>query len=80
LARWLGERSSEAYALHALGEIGVAGRFAEARALAEELGMRPLVAHCHLGAGELAEAARLFRQLKMDAWCARATAAIQPPA
>ena len=32
---------------------GVEGGFREALALAEELGMRPLVARCHLGLGEL---------------------------
>jgi tetratricopeptide (TPR) repeat protein len=53
------ERGNEAYALHLLGEIAAhrdppenepaAAHFRQALALAEELGMRPLVAHCHQG-------------------------------
>ncbi len=66
LARKRGERGHEAYAIHLLGEIaahpdmleaGTAqGYHEQARTLAETLGMRPLVAHCHLGLG------RLYRQ------------------
>jgi class 3 adenylate cyclase/tetratricopeptide (TPR) repeat protein len=57
------ERGNEAYALRVLGEIEshgqhpeveAAGRhLREAVALGGELGMRPLVAHCHLGLGSL---------------------------
>ncbi len=57
------ERGYEAYALHLLGEIAshgdppegesVGAHFRQALALAEELGMRPLQAHCHLGLGKL---------------------------
>ena len=53
----------QAYALRLLGEITAhgdspdvvepEGHYREALALAEELGMRPLVAHCHLGLGKL---------------------------
>ena len=53
----------EAWALRLLGEIAAqAGppdlesaqaRYGQALALADELGMRPLVAHCHLGLGKL---------------------------
>jgi tetratricopeptide (TPR) repeat protein len=63
LARAHRERGFEGYALRQLGEIA-AGRdppdFGEAEAfyrdaldIAEELGMRPLQAHCHLGLGKL---------------------------
>ena len=57
------EHSHQAYALRLLGDIAMrreppesdqAGDYyRQALALAEELGMRPLVAHCHLGLGKL---------------------------
>jgi tetratricopeptide (TPR) repeat protein len=57
------ERGHEAYALWLLGEIHArhdppevepaATPYRQALALAEELGMRPLQAHCHLGLGTL---------------------------
>jgi DNA-binding NtrC family response regulator/tetratricopeptide (TPR) repeat protein len=56
-------RSSQAWALRALGEIAVHrdpvdaesadAFYRQALNLADELGMHPLVAHCHLGFGEL---------------------------
>ena len=56
-------RSQEARALWLLGEIALHGNpldacraethYQQALALAEELGMRPLQAHCHLGLGTL---------------------------
>jgi tetratricopeptide (TPR) repeat protein len=56
-------RGYEAYALYLLGEIAAhqtAARveegirpYVQALALAQELEMRPLVAHCHLGLGKL---------------------------
>ena len=63
LARAHQERSNQAYALRLLGEIAAhhappqvelaADRYQQALALAEELGMRPLQAHCHRGLGML---------------------------
>jgi tetratricopeptide (TPR) repeat protein len=63
LARRHGERGNEAEALRVLGECAGAGArpdpttarqsFEQALAVATELGMRPLVAHCHLGLGKL---------------------------
>jgi tetratricopeptide (TPR) repeat protein len=63
LARRYGERGNEAEALRILGECAAGGArpdpttarqsLEQALALAEELGMRPLVAHCHLGLGKL---------------------------
>jgi hypothetical protein len=58
------------------------GRYHEALALSEELGMPPLVAHCHLGLGkldrrtdkreqareELATAATMYREMGMTYW------------
>jgi class 3 adenylate cyclase/tetratricopeptide (TPR) repeat protein len=63
LARGRGERGHEAWALRLLGEIAsyhgrsdvatAAAHYGAAMSLASELGMRPLVAHCHLGLGTL---------------------------
>ena len=56
------ERGNEACALHQLGDIAHADppeveqaetHYHEALALAKELGMRPLLAHCHCGLGTL---------------------------
>jgi sugar phosphate isomerase/epimerase len=62
------ERGNAAYALRLLGDVERAGgpremetareHYRRALALAEKLGMRPLVSHCHLGLG------RLFQRLK----------------
>jgi len=63
LARQLKARGQEAYALHQLGVVHAhadppdvapaEAHYQQALALAEELGMRPLVAHCHRGLGTL---------------------------
>jgi tetratricopeptide (TPR) repeat protein len=63
LARTHKERGHEAWALRLLGEIAAhqaplevepaENYYRQALALADELGMRPLVAHCHLGLGSL---------------------------
>ena len=96
LARAHQERGNEAYALRLLAEIRVRRRLPEgedaehlyrrAMALATELEMRPLVAHCHLGLGQLyreagkrpeAEhhftvAATMYREMDMRFWLERA--------
>jgi tetratricopeptide (TPR) repeat protein len=95
LARERGERGYEAWALRLQAEIAVAAtprdvvaenRYLEAIALATELEMRPLVAHCHLGLGTLyrrsgdrAKAAKhlmsataMYREMDMGFWLARA--------
>jgi class 3 adenylate cyclase/tetratricopeptide (TPR) repeat protein len=103
LARQRAERGTEARALHLLGEIASAsapvdvGRaeehFEQALALADELGMRPLVAHCHLGLGKLyrqtsdrakadehlATATAMYREMEMGFWLEKAEAALGPP-
>ena len=63
LAREHQERGRQAYALRLLGEIAAQrdppeaepaeAHYRQALALAEELGMRPLQAHCHRGLGTL---------------------------
>ena len=94
------ERGNQAYALRLLGEIAAhqepsEGELAEhyyhqALALAEELGMRPLVAHCHRCLGilyakvgrhaqaraELAAAIALYRAMAMTFWLPEAEAAL----
>ncbi|HSF32426.1 MAG TPA: tetratricopeptide repeat protein, partial [Candidatus Tectomicrobia bacterium] len=86
------ERGNLAWVLWLLGEIAMCRQPAEvepaeahyrqALSLAEELGMRPLVAHCHLGLGKLyaevgrheeaqvalAGAVELYRALDMMYW------------
>jgi tetratricopeptide (TPR) repeat protein len=62
-ARALKARGNEAYALRLLGEIHAheepltvetaEATYRQALVLAEALGMRPLLAHCHLGLGTL---------------------------
>jgi tetratricopeptide (TPR) repeat protein len=100
LARERGERGHEAWALRLLGEIAshphrpdvaaADAHYGAAMALASELGMRPLVAHCHLGLGtlsakigrleharaELSTAIDLYRAMDMIFWLARAEAAL----
>jgi len=64
------ERGHQAYALRLLGEIAArrdppegdlaVAHYQQALALAEELGMRPLAAHCHRGLGTLYESIPLI--------------------
>jgi hypothetical protein len=86
------EHGNAAYALHLLGDIAVRREppevapaeayYRQALTLAEELGMRPLVAHCHRGLGtlyatagqtepagvELTTAIDLYRAMDMTFW------------
>jgi tetratricopeptide (TPR) repeat protein len=92
LAREHGEQGHEAWVLRLLGEIAAGPRLAatdeaegyyrEALALAERLDMRPLVAHCHRGLGNLfrrtdsagqadghlATAATMYNEMGMTFW------------
>ncbi|HKW95485.1 MAG TPA: adenylate/guanylate cyclase domain-containing protein [Methylomirabilota bacterium] len=69
-ARERGQRGHEACALRLLGEAAAQrdpptraeGHYREALALAEGLGMWPLVAHCHLGLGKLCRLAGRHRE------------------
>jgi class 3 adenylate cyclase/tetratricopeptide (TPR) repeat protein len=76
LARNQNERGNEAWALRLLGEIVARGEGCDRRSAeehyrqtlvrAEELGMRPLSAHCHLGLGKLFRHARQRRQARQQ--------------
>jgi tetratricopeptide (TPR) repeat protein len=100
LARERGLRGFEAYALRLLAEVASHGappeieaaeaRYREALTLADDLGMRPLVAHCHLGLGtlygrtgdrtkageHLATATTMYREMGMSLWLEKAEAAL----
>jgi predicted ATPase/class 3 adenylate cyclase len=99
-ARARGERGHEALCLRALGEAEAYGdppeveaattHLREALALATELGMRPLVAHCQLGLAKLygstgkrqqaeehlTTATTMYRQMEMTYWLEQAEAEI----
>jgi tetratricopeptide (TPR) repeat protein len=99
-ARTRQERGNEAYALRLLGDIAAhhdppeveaaEASYRQALALAEELGMRPLVAHCHLGLGtlyaktgrreqahaKLAAAIELYRAMQLTFWLSKAEATL----
>src|SRR5262249_24916257 len=94
------ERGFQAYALRLIGEIDAqhnppnldeaAAHYHQALALAEGLGMRPLLAHCHLGFGtlyatsgqpeqaraELSSGIVLYRAMGMNFWLPQAEAAL----
>jgi tetratricopeptide (TPR) repeat protein len=99
LARTQQERGSEAWTLRLLGDLATqepavqgeaASYYAQALILAEELGMRPLQAHCHLGLGllyaatsqreqartELFTAIAFYRDMDMTFWLPQAEAAL----
>jgi DNA-binding SARP family transcriptional activator len=95
--RRIGERGTHARSLWLLGEIAAraeprdleeaANRYREALVLAAELGMRPLVAHCHFGLGKLyryldqheqahehcTTAATMYSEMDMRFWLEKTT-------
>ncbi len=96
-ARRTGERGTQARSLSLLGEIAARSepavtrtqpqnQYREALALGDELGMRPLVAHCHLGLGRLyrrsgasdqahehlTTATTMYREMDMPFWLKQA--------
>jgi tetratricopeptide (TPR) repeat protein len=99
-ARERQERGNQTYALRLLGDIAARREppesppaeayYRQALALATELGMRPLQAHCHLGLGtlyakiaqraqartELSAAIDLYRAMEMTFWLPQAEAAL----
>jgi tetratricopeptide (TPR) repeat protein len=94
------ERGNQAYVLHLLGEIAARrdppesnqarDYYRQALALAEELGMRPLQAHCHRGLGtlyattgqweqartELSTAIEMYQLMGMTFWLPETQAAL----
>ena len=98
-----GERGMQAQAIRLLGEIGLhrdpvdvgeaEHRYQQALALATGLGMRPLVAHCHLGLGKLyrrtdkreqarehlGTATTMYREMGMGYWLEKAEAEMREP-
>jgi tetratricopeptide (TPR) repeat protein len=94
-----GQRGAGAWTQWLLGEIHshaeslemAEGHYRKAMALASELGMVPLLAHCHLGIGKghgrtinglqarehLVKAASLYRTLEMPFWMHEAEASLQ---
>jgi tetratricopeptide (TPR) repeat protein len=101
LTRERGERGHEAWALRLLGEVAshhdnpdaatAEAHYGAGMTLADELGMRPLVAHCHLGLGtlyrrtgdhakaheHLTTASTLYREMDMTYWLAKAEVALK---
>jgi predicted ATPase/class 3 adenylate cyclase len=97
LARQHKQRGHEVYALRLLGEVAARrhpfdvqeaeAHYRSALGLALELGMRPLVAHCHLGLGKLSRrtgkreqaqehltiATTMYREMGMTYWLDRVT-------
>ena len=100
LSREHKERGHEAWALRLLGEIHshpealdpkkAEDHYRQALALAEELGMRPLTAHCRKGLGalyggtgreekaraELTTAIDMYREMEMTCWLEKAETAL----
>ncbi|HJY82028.1 MAG TPA: adenylate/guanylate cyclase domain-containing protein [Candidatus Binatia bacterium] len=101
LARQHKERGHEAYTLRLLGEIAAykdppdieeaENHYRQALVLAEELGMRPLIAHCHVGLGKLYRRSgnlplakehlhkgiALMREMEMGLWLKQAEAELK---
>ena len=96
------EQDNEAQVLRLLGDIAThadppglesaEGHYTQALARANDLGMRPLEVHCHLGLGRLyrrtdramadehlATAATLYRDMDMGFWLTQAEAALKEP-
>jgi tetratricopeptide (TPR) repeat protein len=94
------ERGHHAWALRLLGAVAAAvpadravaeQHYRQALALAEELGMRPLAAHCHLGLGKLHQSAgrwepakghvtsamTMYREMDMTQWLEKAEAELK---
>jgi tetratricopeptide (TPR) repeat protein len=101
LARQHKERGCEAYTLRLLGEIAARedhldigkaeNHYRQALVLAKELGMRPLIAHCHVGLGKLyrrsgdlrlakehlSGGVGMMREMEMELWLEKAEAELR---
>ena len=97
------ERGNEAWVLRLLGDIAAQtdppdlesaeGHYTQAVDRADELGMRPLVAHCHFGFGKLyrrtgdgvkaqerlSTAVRMYREMDMGVWLEKAETELGQP-
>jgi Tetratricopeptide repeat len=92
LSRRLGARPADAHALCLAGDVasagdaeGAEGCYRAALTLAQELGLRPRTAHCHLGLTTLyrrtgnrerveehvTAATTMYREMKMSSWLER---------
>jgi tetratricopeptide (TPR) repeat protein len=102
-AREKGQRAFEADALHLAAEVAAQAnppdlaaaelQYCASMTLADELGMRPLIAHCHLGLGKLyhrtdkreqaqehlATATSMYRDMGMTYWLEKAEAEMTQP-
>jgi tetratricopeptide (TPR) repeat protein len=100
-ARQRGERGVEGHVLRLLGDIAAhpdrvevdtaEEHYRQALALAEELGLRPLLAHCHLGLGALYQragkreqapehlttAGKMFGEMDMRFWLEQSEAELR---
>jgi class 3 adenylate cyclase/tetratricopeptide (TPR) repeat protein len=96
------ERGNQAWILRLLGDLAFhrdpyevetsEGHYSQALALATELGMRPLIAHCHLGLGklyrrtgkreqaqeDLSTATTMYREMGMTHWLEKAESEMGP--
>jgi class 3 adenylate cyclase/tetratricopeptide (TPR) repeat protein len=103
LARRQKEQGNEAWVLRLLGDIAAhadppdpetaEGHYTQVLARANDLGMRPLVAHCHFGLSKLyasgghevtsqahlTTAVRMYREMDMGFWLEKAEAELGPP-
>jgi tetratricopeptide (TPR) repeat protein len=101
LPRQYKERGREAYTLRLLGEIAASedpidigkaeNHYRQALTLAEELGMRPLIAHCHISLGKLyrhtgdsaqtkahlTNGVAMMREMEMGLWLEKAEAELK---
>jgi tetratricopeptide (TPR) repeat protein len=101
IARSHAERGREVEALYVLGEVALStipvdiakgqDHYRQAMALASEIGLRPLVAHCHVGLGKLYKRAErqqqskehlttaitMMREMEMGLWLERAEAELK---
>ena len=99
--RQRGDRGAEGHVLRLLGDIAAhpdrfeadtaEAHYRQALSLAEELGLRPLIAHCHLGLGvlyrragtrqqargHLSIATTMYREMEMPFWLEKAKADVE---
>jgi sugar phosphate isomerase/epimerase len=100
MAQTYGERGHEAWTLRLLGDIHASHDssrreaeecYRQSMLIAQERGMRPLVAHCHVGLGKLyrnrgnreqareflGNATAMYREMDMPLWLEKAESALE---